>query len=199
MSRGLIIRSHYAGVPLRNVALCVGQQRERGNLVISDYGLVGGAIYACGPTCAVAKPHFDACPDLDHATLEQRLSQKRGKKSWAAWLRAVSKCDKPIVSILRDADAQVTSLGAAELATLLKAIPLEFGEPRPIAEAISSAGGISAAALNEELMLPSMPGIFAAGEMLDWEAPTGGYLLQGCFTTAAIAAEGIHTWLTTQQ
>jgi predicted flavoprotein YhiN len=137
---------------------------------------------------------LDLKPRMDVDALAARLAARRRGRSLSAWLTGALNLSPLAYSLLREVSETVPE-DAPALAALIKAVPLKVIATRPIAEAISSAGGIAFDAVNEALMLHALPGVFVAGEMLDWEAPTGGYLLQGCFSSAVTAAEGVAGWL----
>lgn len=189
---------HY-GKPIKGVALTAGAAVSRGEIVLSARGIEGGGVYALGPMLREAAPlTLDLCPDLTVAALSARLARVPAKASLASRLRKgaglspekqalVQEFGRPFP---RDPDA---------LAHLLKAVPLRHDGPRPLDEAISVAGGLCRAALNDDLMLHDRPGVFACGEMLDWEAPTGGYLLTACFATGRCAGLGASAWLAAAQ
>ncbi|MFC7668429.1 NAD(P)/FAD-dependent oxidoreductase [Hymenobacter humi] len=134
-------------------------------------------------------------PDLPASELLARLQQRRAGASLPDILRKALHLGPPVPTLLREAQPNVAALSPEELAQALAAVPLPVTGLRPLDEAISTAGGIGFAALDEHHMLRQRPGTFVAGEMLDWEAPTGGYLLQGCFSTGAWVAKGILSWL----
>jgi predicted flavoprotein YhiN len=133
---------------------------------------------------------LDLKPQMEAETLAQRLAERRKGRSLSAWLTAELRLSPVAYSLLREV-ADVVPDEPKALARLIKAVPLKVERTRPIDEAISSAGGIGFDAVNDGLMLRALPGIFVAGEMLDWEAPTGGYLLQGCMSAAIVAADGV--------
>jgi len=168
--------------------------------VITETGLEGGAIYALSPRLrdaieaeGSATIHLDLRPDLSPATLADRLGGPRRSQSLANTLR--KQAGLPPESICLVQEALHAGAVADDLAGLVKNLPLRLVAPAPIGRAISSAGGLRADALTSTLMLADRPGVFAAGEMLDWEAPTGGYLLQACFSTGVAAANGALAWL----
>ena len=139
--------------------------------------------------------HLDLKPDLTLDEVGQRLSRPRGAMSWPNWLTKRLRLPPAAPVLLREAGLSTTS-DPASLAATVKDLPIRITGTRPIAEAISSGGGIERHELDHRLMLTRLPGVFAAGEMLDWEAPTGGFLLQACFATGVAAAEGALAWLT---
>jgi len=166
----------------------------RGEAVVSGYGLEGGAIYALGAPLrdaierdgkAVLK--LDLAPDLGGDTLAARLARPRGGQSTSTFLRKAAGLTPVVIGLLREA------FGGAlpdDLAAAIKAAPVTLTAPRGLERAISTAGGVAWSAVDEHLMLKAIPNVFVAGEMLDWEAPTGGYLLQACFASGVAAAEG---------
>lgn len=194
------LRSRFAGAPLKRIALRFGDETQRGEAVVTEAGIEGGAVYALSAPLreAIARDGhaillLDLRPDIDAAECARRLAAPRGGQSLSNHLRRALTLPPVAVALVQEA----LHGGAAreDLATLVKALPLRLDAPMPIARAISSAGGLSWAALDERLMLQAHPGVFAAGEMLDWEAPTGGYLLQACFATGVAAARGALAWL----
>lgn len=171
------------GAPVKGVALIAGAQRERGEFVISARGVEGGGIYAVSRALRDgAALVLDLLPDRTGAEIAARLARPRGKASLANHLRKTLHLS-PVALALLNESARPLPQDPAALAQRIKALPLPHAGPRPMDEAISTAGGIRAGALDEGLMLRALPGIFAAGEMLDWEAPTGGYLLTACLAT----------------
>ena len=142
---------------------------------------------------------IDLRPDMDAVALAGKLAAPRGKQSLSNVLRKAVKLPPAAAALLHEATTArgrpLSSLRADELAALIKAVPVRLTGVQPIASAISTAGGIRFDALDAHFMLKALPGVFAAGEMLDWEAPTGGYLLQACFATGVAAAEGALAWL----
>jgi uncharacterized flavoprotein (TIGR03862 family) len=180
-----VFKERFAGQPLKNVRLRFGAQESRGDIVVTGYGMEGGALYALSSVLREAMPatvEIDLRPDLTEAQVAAKLARPRGKESLANFLRKVLNLSPLAINLLRE-----TGVGPERL----KAVPLALTGAQPVARAISSAGGVAFDAVDEGLMLKAMPGVWVAGEMLDWEAPTGGYLLQGCFATAAFAAEAI--------
>ncbi|MBS0660429.1 MAG: TIGR03862 family flavoprotein [Verrucomicrobia bacterium] len=171
------------GQPLKNLAVRAGARTVRGELLITRYGLEGGAIYQLGRELR-ERPELqlDLKPDLSVDALLARGSD--WQRDWKL---------SPAAAALLEHFGDVRCATAA--AASAKALRLDLTGPRPIAEAISSAGGVRWAELDERLMLRRLPGVFVAGEMIDWEAPTGGYLLQGCFATGDAAAHGALEWL----
>ena len=194
------MRTRFAGTPLKRLAIRFRDDMVRGEAVITETGLEGGAIYALSPRLrdtieaeGSATIHLDLRPDLSPATLADRLGGPRRSQSLANTLR--KQAGLPPESICLVQEALHAGAVADDLAGLIKNLPLRLVAPAPIGRAISSAGGLRADALTSTLMLADRPGVFAAGEMLDWEAPTGGYLLQACFSTGVAAANGALAWL----
>jgi hypothetical protein len=190
-------RARFAGTPLKRIALTFDGIRVRGEAVITAAGIEGGAVYALSGPIRDALAAFgapvtaclDLRPDLDAATLAARLDGPSGAVSRANRLRRAGFL--PLAAaLLREGEPDDRPLSQR-----LKALPLHLTAPMPIARAISSAGGITRDAVDGRFMLRARPGVFACGEMLDWEAPTGGYLLQACFATGVAAAEGVRDWL----
>jgi hypothetical protein len=196
----------FEGAPLKRIAVTFGESRVRGEALVTHGGIEGGAVYALSAPLrdAIVRDgsttlRIDLRPDLGPAALAARLAAPRGKQSLSNVLRKALKLQPAATALLHEATTArgrpLSSLPADELAALIKAVPVHLTGAQPIAGAISTAGGISFDALDQHFMLRAVPGIFAAGEMLDWEAPTGGYLLQACFATGVAAAEGALAWL----
>ncbi|MGY6501175.1 MAG: NAD(P)/FAD-dependent oxidoreductase [Acidimicrobiales bacterium] len=190
--------------PLKNVAVAACGMRERGDLMVTDDGLEGGPIYAVSGTVrdalrdgADATVSIDLRPDLDEQDLADRLSARRRKDSTSTWLRRAIGLPPVAVGILREATGNAIPSDPRRVAALVKASPLPVVGTMPIDRAISTAGGITLDQVDETFMLRRLPGTFVAGEMLDWEAPTGGYLLQVTFSTAVAAGLGALAWLDT--
>ena len=170
------------GAPVKSVRLSAGDQETRGEFVISQKGLEGGGIYALSKVVRDEAPlYLDLVPDVTRDEVAQRLSRPRGKSTQAAQLRKALKLDPARLALLQEFGRPLPQ-GAA-LAGLIKRLEVRHAGPRPIDEAISTAGGLLWSALNPGLMIKDNPGVFAAGEMLDWEAPTGGYLINACLAT----------------
>jgi uncharacterized flavoprotein (TIGR03862 family) len=201
-----IFRSRFEGQPLKRIALSFGGRSVRGEAVITRVGLQGGGLYALSDVLREAiavSGHamlmIDLSPDRSAAALEQKLSAPRRKQSLANVLRKTASLSPAAIGLLQEAAVtsavRLSGLDPSVLAGLIKAVPIRLIGVEPIARAISTAGGISFDAIDENYMLRRRPGIFVAGEMLDWEAPTGGYLLQGAFATGAAAGRGALQWL----
>ena len=189
----------FAGLPLK-AAFSFGGRTVRGEAVISTYGIEGGAIYALSAALrdaieadGAAVLTVDLKPDLSLGRLTERLQRPRGKASLSNHLRKAAGLDPLAIALMREAGDPPVQ-GAA-LAERVKATPLRLLAMQGLDRAISSAGGVRLDQLDENLMLRRRPGVFVAGEMLDWEAPTGGYLLQASFASAAVAAAGVLSWL----
>ena len=201
-----IFRDRFEGQPLKGVALSFGPDTLRGEAVITRAGIEGGAIYALSAELreAILKSgeatlHVALRPDLETGDLIRQLSTPRGKQSFSNFLRKAIRLSAVAIGLLQEAavasGVALSSLSLASLAELINAVPIKLNGVAPIARAISTAGGISFDELDADFMIRCLPGIFAAGEMLDWEAPTGGYLLQAAFATGAAAARGVSKWL----
>jgi uncharacterized flavoprotein (TIGR03862 family) len=188
-----VFRDKFAGTPVKNVALTYAGKRVRGELMISQEGIEGGAIYALSkglrehPGQPVV---IDFRPDLTLEALAQRLTRPRGKDSLSTYLRKVAGLSPVAINLLRET-------GTAPDAAGIKAMPLKLERPAGITRAISSAGGVAREEVDAHFQLNKVPGTYCVGEMLDWEAPTGGYLLQACFSTAVTAARHLASELET--
>ena len=171
------------GRPVKGASLRSETGISRGEFVISRRGLEGGGIYAIAAGLRDGQPlTLDLCPDLSGAEIAARLAKQPAKTSLSNRLKRALRLDPAKLALLNEWGRPLPAASEA-LAARLKALPVRHAGPRPLAEAISSAGGIAAEALTEGLELRALPGTFACGEMLDWEAPTGGYLLTGCFAS----------------
>jgi uncharacterized flavoprotein (TIGR03862 family) len=196
-----VFADRFAGQPLKTVALTHGDRRVRGEALVARYGLEGGAVYALSADLrrtldreGTATLTVDLRPDLSAEALAARLERGRGKDSVSNWLRKAAGLSPVAVGLLREIPGEVPS-GADKLARRIKAVRLTVTGMHGLDRAISSAGGVRLDQVDERLMLKALPGVFTAGEMLDWEAPTGGYLLQACFASGAVAADGVLAWL----
>lgn len=193
--------THFAGQPLKTIALYFGGKTIAGDITITANGVEGGAIYALAAMLRDGLParvDIDLRPALDHAVLAEKLSAPRRGQTLTNHLRKSIGLNKLATALMYEGfgrEKMAAAQDSATLATMVKAVPVTLTAPAPIDRAISSAGGIALSAVDDGLMIRSLPGVFAAGEMLDWEAPTGGYLLQGCFSTAFTAADGIKAWV----
>ncbi|MCV2872408.1 TIGR03862 family flavoprotein [Defluviimonas sp. WL0050] len=174
--------ARHFGQPVKGAALIAGGQVERGEFVISERGVEGGGVYSVSRAVRDgAALMLDLLPDRSLSDIEGRLATGPGKDTAANWLRKALRLDPVRIALLQEWGRPLPK-GEA-LARLIKALPVRHDGPRPIDEAISVAGGIARGALTDNLELNALPGVFAAGEMLDWEAPTGGYLLTACLAT----------------
>ncbi len=174
------------GSPIKSVTLCAGAKKVRAECVLSEKGIEGGGLYAVSREMREgATLTLDLMPDLSEEEIRHKLSRPRGKMSMTNYLRKVLKLDPAKQALLMECARPLPD----DLAPLIKSLPIQHTGPRPLDEAISTAGGIPLNALDQNLMIKDMPGVFAAGEMLDWEAPTGGYLLTACLATGRWAAQ----------
>jgi uncharacterized flavoprotein (TIGR03862 family) len=203
-----IFRNRFEGHPLKGVALSFGPHTVRGEAMITRAGIEGGAIYALSAelreatiAAGEATVHIALRPDLTSVELTARLSAPRGKQSFSNYLRKAAHLSPAGIGLLQEAaiasGVSLPAMAPATLADLINAVPVRLNGVAPIARAISTAGGISFSELDADFMIRRLPSVFAAGEMLDWEAPTGGYLLQASFATGAAAGCGALKWLQT--
>jgi uncharacterized flavoprotein (TIGR03862 family) len=192
----------FAGQPVKPVIASVAGRRQQGEFNITAGGIEGGLVYALAAplrdalaTEGGAVLHLDLAPGRTLARLTADLSRPRGHDSLANHLRRRAGIEGVKAGLLRELLPAETLTAAAQLAAAIKHLPLPVTATRPIDEAISTAGGVTFEALDANLMLRDLPGVFCAGEMLDWEAPTGGYLLTACFATGHAAGQGARAWL----
>jgi uncharacterized flavoprotein (TIGR03862 family) len=201
-----IFRDRFEGHPLKGIALSFGPHSLRGEAMITRSGLEGGAVYALSAelreaiaSSGPATLHIALRPDLEMQDLVAQLSRPRGRQSLSNFLRKAVHLSPAAIGLMQEAaiasGAPLSSLSTASLAGLINAVPIELNGLAPIARAISTAGGIPFDELDADFMIRRLPGLFAAGEMLDWEAPTGGYLLQASFATGAAAGRAVLKWL----
>jgi uncharacterized flavoprotein (TIGR03862 family) len=201
-----VFRDRFEGVPLKGIALSFSERSVRGEAVITRDGIEGGAVYALSAELrdrilqsGDAKLYVALRPDSVSGALIRRLSASRGKQTFSNWLRKAAQLSPVAIGLLQEiaiaSGISLASLSPENLADLINAVPIQLTGIAPIARAISSAGGVAFDELDASFMLKRMPGVFAAGEMLDWEAPTGGYLLQACFATGAAAGQGTLKYL----
>lgn len=205
------LRQRFAGTPVKNVGARFiapdgAVARHEGEFLVTEQGVEGNLVYAlsaplrdCIEITGSATLHVDLVPGRDLVRLAQDLAHPRGRDSLANHLRRRVGISGVKAALLHEYAEPADLATPARLAAILKALPLRLDSPRPLDEAISSAGGIDFAALDENLMLRALPGTFCAGEMLDWEAPTGGYLLTACFASGRAAGLGVLRWLTRVQ
>jgi len=191
-------RDRFAGTPLKNIALRFEGRNVRGELVITNYGIEGGAVYALSAALrdAIAKRgpvpfEIDLRPEMTQSDVAKRLQRSRGKESLSNFLRKSLHLAPAEINLLREAFGSGFGADLEQLPAHVKSVKLTLHAPQPLARAISSAGGVAFASLDENLMLRAVPNVYVAGEMLDWEAPTGGYLLQAVMASGAFAARGI--------
>ena len=193
-------RDRFAGQPVKPARLSFDGQSIKGEFVVSKSGIEGSAVYALsdglrdGLETGPVTLTLDLAPDQSEAALSARLSRPMGRNSIANHLRKSVRLIGVKAGLLRELAPQALS-GPDDTARAIKALPLVLTRPRPLAEAISSAGGVGWAELDRDLMLTRVPGTFAAGEMLDWEAPTGGYLLTACLATGFRAGQAAADWI----
>ena len=198
------MRERFPGAPLKNLALSFGGQHIRGEAIITERGLEGGAIYALSgalrqevAAMGFAILRIDLRPDMNETALARKIEAARqgrsGGQSISNVLRKGAGLSPAAASLMREAGPLPSS--AEDIAARIKDVSVRIIGMAPIARAISTAGGIALDEVDDNFMLKRLPGVFAAGEMLDWEAPTGGYLLQACFATGAAAGRGAAAFL----
>jgi uncharacterized flavoprotein (TIGR03862 family) len=200
-------KERYAGQPLKSICVSLANTDDqssgfKGEFIVTESGIEGGLTYTLSAylrdeiaRTGNALIYLDLAPDKDFIWLLNRLSRNRGKASQANFLRKSIGIDGLKVGLLHELAPKTAISDPGTLSKLIKALPIQLLATRPIEEAISCAGGVPFSALNENLMINSIPGVFCAGEMLDWEAPTGGYLLTACFATGRHAGLGALSWL----
>ena len=197
------LKQRFAGAPIKPVALRFGDAFDRqGEFVLSAYGIEGSLVYAASAAIrdAIARNGsatvtLDLLPGHDAARVAHEVAHPRGARSLSSHLKSRLGLAGAKAALLHEMLPRETLADAQRLAAAIKALPLTLSAPRPIAEAISSAGGITFDSLDEYLMLRARPGVFCTGEMLDWEAPTGGYLLQASMASGRVAGQGVLRWL----
>jgi uncharacterized flavoprotein (TIGR03862 family) len=201
-----LFRDRYEGQPLKNVTLNFDQHSSRGEMVVTRTGIEGGGVYALAGALrdafvknGEAVLWLNLRPDLSRAALIERLSQPRHKQSMTNFLRKAGGLSPVAIGLLQEEAAQaclkLSDIETARLAELVHSLPIRISGVAPITRAISTAGGVVFGEIDENFMLRKRPGVFLAGEMLDWEAPTGGYLLQASFATGVAAAKGAQRFL----
>ncbi|MDN0085382.1 TIGR03862 family flavoprotein [Crenobacter sp. SG2305] len=200
-------KDKFAGAPLKAVVASVSLPdgstlSRRGEFVVSEYGVEGSLVYALSaPLRDAIAAHgeatlmLDLSPDKSAERVAAEVAHPRGSRSLSSHLQSKVGIHGVKAGLLRECLTKEQFADPARLAAAIKALPVRLTAPRPLDEAISSAGGVRFDAVDTRLMLTALPGVFCAGEMLDWEAPTGGYLLTACFASGRIAAEGIAAWL----
>ena len=193
------IRTKHAGAAIKNIVLRFGDRQVPGEFVITEQGIEGGAVYALSAKLrdaiaanGPATLRIDLKPGLNASQLAKRLRKPRGRNSITNYLRKTTGLTPAAIALLHESGLPTEP---ESLVAHIKSLPLVLQSARPIEGAISTAGGVSFDSLDENLMLRQRPGTFIAGEMLDWEAPTGGYLLQACLSTGVGAANGVLRWL----
>lgn len=197
------LREKFAGAPLKTVSLALpGEAPRKGEFVLTATGIEGSLVYALSAPIrntinrdGAATVLLDLLPDRNLTQIASALARPRGSQSMAKHLHRQLKLDGVKAALLRELTDTTTFQAPQALAAAIKALPIRLVRPRPLDEAISSAGGVPFEELDEDLMLRRLPGVFCAGEMLDWEAPTGGYLLTACFASGRAAADGMLRWL----
>ncbi|CAH1659777.1 conserved hypothetical protein [Hyphomicrobiales bacterium] len=197
-----LMRERFAGQPLKRIVIRFGGEEAAGEAMIDADGIEGGAIYALSAPIrealrrdGAAMIRIDLRPDLSVQDIATRLARRRKGETLSNHLRKAAGLAPVAAALLREAAGNALPAEPAELAALIKVAPLRLDGAMPIARAISTAGGVMHEEVDAGFMLTRLPGVFVAGEMLDWEAPTGGYLLQASFATGVAAAEGIGNWL----
>ena len=187
---------HFAGHPLKSLAITFGAERRVGECVVTQHGLEGSLVYAFAARLrdaieanGHATLHLDLLPDRRPDQVLAQLERPRGSRSLASHLQSRLGLKGVKAALLRECLTKEQMQNPAQLASAIKALPVRLVAPRPIDEAISTAGGVTFDTLDAQLMLRSRPGVFCAGEMLDWEAPTGGYLLTACMGSGKAAGE----------
>jgi uncharacterized flavoprotein (TIGR03862 family) len=199
-------RERFEGHPIKSVILSFGPFRQQGEFIVTKVGVEGGLIYAASALLrdeiearGQAVMLLDLAPDRTHAWLAEKLSRPRGSRSLASHLEKTVGIKGVKAGLLREFLSKEDFANPESLAHFLKSLPIPLIATRPLDEAISSAGGVKFESLDEHLMLRSLPGVFCAGEMLDWEAPTGGYLITACMASGYAAGAGIWKWLDGEQ
>lgn len=198
-----LLVSKFAGAPLKNIALSVpGSAARKGEFILTAQGVEGSLVYAWSAQVREAINRagkatllLDLLPDRPVDKIAQALAKPRGSRSMAKHLHSQLGIDGVKAALLRELTDQASFADPQALAAAIKALPIELVRARPLDEAISSAGGVRFEGMDEGLMLRQLPGVFCAGEMLDWEAPTGGYLLTACFASGLRAGRAAADWL----
>ncbi len=197
----LIFKEKFDGHPIKSVALSFGNFHQQGEFIVTKEGVEGGLIYAASALMrdeisanGKAVMTLDLAPDKTEAALIERLSKPRGSRTMASHLEKTVGIKGVKAGLLREFVPK-DEFSETRLGYYIKHLPVTLIAPRPLDEAISSAGGVRFDSLDENLMLKNLPGVFCAGEMLDWEAPTGGYLLTACFASGRWAGNGAIRWM----
>lgn len=201
-----VFRDRFEGTPVKGVALTAGARTTRGEIMVTRDGLEGGGIYALSAALrdeiarnGQASLRIALRPDIVSEDLVKRLSAPRHKQSLSTFLRKVAGLSPVAIGLLQESAIahghHLAAMPATELAAMINAVPIRLTGTASLARAISTAGGIAWSEIDDHFMLKRLPGVFVAGEMLDWEAPTGGYLLQASFATGVAAGRGVLAWL----
>ena len=200
--------ARFAGAPVKAAVVSTidvrgAEQRRQGEFIVTESGVEGGVIYALASTLrdeitafGSATLTLDLLPARDVSYIASALARPRGSRSMANHLQKVLGLKGVKANLLREVLPASDFEDPEQLAAGMKALPVKLARARPLAEAISTAGGVSWDAVDDKLMLRALPGVFCAGEMLDWEAPTGGYLLTACFALGRVAGRGVVSWIT---
>jgi uncharacterized flavoprotein (TIGR03862 family) len=198
-------RGHFAGQPVKSIVATFAGEHRQGEFVVTGHGVEGGVIYGLSArlrdaieAAGAAELHVDLAPGKSLERVLEEVAHPRGARSMGSHLQSRVGIAGVKAGLLRECATKDDYAEPVRLAAAIKALPLRLVAPRPLDEAISSAGGVAFSALDARLMLRGMPGVFCAGEMLDWEAPTGGYLLTGCLASGRIAGAGAREWLREQ-
>jgi uncharacterized flavoprotein (TIGR03862 family) len=200
-----VFRERFAGEPLKSIAIGVPRgdgavEWRVGECLVTEHGIEGSLVYALSAAirervAAGGEILIDLTPQLSAERVREEVMHPRGARSLSSHLQSRLHLTGVKAGLLRECTSKDGFADLETLAARIKALPLRLRRPRPIAEAISSAGGVTFESLDARLMLRALPGVFCAGEMLDWEAPTGGYLLTACFASGIVAGEGALAWL----
>jgi len=195
-------RERFEGQPIKSVVLSFGSFRQQGEFIVTKEGVEGSLIYAASALLrdeieanGKAVMMLDLAPDRSHEWLVERLSRSRGSRSMASHLEKTVNIKGVKAGLLHEFRSKEDFWNLQPLAHFIKNLPVPLIATRPLDEAISSAGGVTFESLDEHLMMRSRPGVFCAGEMLDWEAPTGGYLITACMASGYTAAQGVLGWI----
>ncbi|MBI5943113.1 MAG: TIGR03862 family flavoprotein [Chloroflexi bacterium] len=197
-----VFKEKFDGHPIKSVVLSFGEFRQQGEFIVTKEGVEGSLIYAASALMrdeilanGKAVMHLDLAPDKTEAQLIEKLNKPRGSRSMASHLEKTVGMKGVKAGLLREFVPKTEFENMERLAFYIKQLPVPLIATRPLDEAISSAGGVMFESLDQNLMLKALPGVFCAGEMLDWEAPTGGYLLTACFASGRMAGAGVMKWL----
>ena len=197
-----VFREKFEGHPIKTVTLTFGAFHQQGEFIVTKEGVEGSLIYAASAKIrdeiyaqGKAVIELDLAPDKSEAQLREKLSRPRGSRTMASHLEKTVGIKGVKAGLLREFVAKEDFTDAAKLAAAIKRLSIPLIAPRPLDESISSAGGVTFESLDENLMIKNLPGVFCAGEMLDWEAPTGGYLITACMASGRAAGEGALKWM----